>query len=142
MPASTTQRLKILKALLIFSVLSTGIHFTHNFVEIDSYPEELVPGPVTQVAIVAFWPLLTAIGIHGYRLYRRGRLQEAHVMLATYSLLGISTLAHFLDASPDIPAFFYATIFTDALAGASILAFVIFSALDARRAARSLTQES
>jgi len=30
--------------------------------------------------------------------------------------------------SPDIPAFWYATIFTDFIAGASIVAFVVWSA--------------
>ena len=40
-----------------------------------------------------------------------------------YSILGISTIGHFLGASPDIPAFFFATIFTDFFTGAAMLAF-------------------
>ena len=35
-----------------------------------------------------------------------------------------SALAHFIDGSPHISAFWYATMFTDALAGMAILAFV------------------
>jgi hypothetical protein len=34
--------------------------------------------------------------------------------------------------SADIPAFFYATIFTDGLAGVAMLAFVVVSARSAR----------
>jgi hypothetical protein len=81
-----------------------------------------------QVLIVLSWPLLTAIGLYGYRLYTRGRFRDAHVHLLIYSLTGLITPLHFVYGSPDIPAFWYATIFTDFLAGASIIAFVAWSA--------------
>ena len=71
----------VLAAILAFSVVSTGLHYTHNFVAIDQYPDGLVGGPAVQVAILISWPLLTAIGLYGYRLYSRGRLPEAHVCL-------------------------------------------------------------
>jgi hypothetical protein len=119
--------LKILRALLAFSIASTALHYTHNFVAASDYP-----GPVAsvavQVAIVLFWPVLTAIGLLGYRLYKRGRSYPAHVCLAVYSVTGLSTLGHFLSGTPKIPPFFFATIFTDGLAGLSILAFVVVSA--------------
>ena len=72
--------------------------------------------------------VLTIGGLHGYRLYRDGRLPEAHRMLALYSLTGLTTPLHFLSGNPEIPAFFYATIFTDGIAGLAILAFVLASA--------------
>ena len=122
--------LRILRALLAFSIVSTALHYTHNFVAASDYPG--AGGSVAaQVAIVALWPLLTAIGLLGYRLYREGRLYPAHVCLAIYSFTGISTLGHFLAGSPDIPPFFYATIFTDGLAGFAILGFVVVSARSA-----------
>jgi hypothetical protein len=119
--------LRILRVLLVFSVVSTALHYTHNFVAASDYPGP-ASGVAAQVAIVVFWPLLTAIGLLGYRLYARGRLYPAHVCLAIYSVTGISTLGHFLSGSPDIPPFFYATIFTDGLAGFAILGFVVVSA--------------
>jgi hypothetical protein len=128
MAGGSVDRVRVLKWLIAFSVVSTGIHFTHNFIQVDSYPSELVPPAVVQVVIVLSWPVLTAIGIRGYRLYRDGRLREAHVHLAAYSVLGITTLGHFLEGTPQIPPFFFATIFTDGLAGLSILAFVLLSA--------------
>jgi hypothetical protein len=130
-------RVRVLKGLIAFSVLSTGIHFTHNFIQVDSYPSQLVPPAVVQVVIVLSWPALTAIGIRGYRLYRDGRLREAHLHLAAYSVLGITTLGHFLEGTPQIPPFFFATIFTDGLAGLSILGFVMLS----MRAERQLPTE-
>jgi hypothetical protein len=125
--SSVTQpyRLIVLRGILAFSIVSTAAHYSHNFVEMDRYPGG---GPVVQVLIVLSWPLLTAIGLHGYRLYARGRYRDAHVHLSIYSLTGLITPLHFVYGSPDIPAFWYATIFTDFLAGASIVAFVGWSA--------------
>jgi hypothetical protein len=121
------RRTTILRAILAISVVSTALHYTHNFVAASDYPGP-VPSVAVQVAIVLFWPVLTAIGLLGYRLYREGRLYPAHVCLAIYSVTGISTLGHFLSGTPKIPAFFFGTIFTDGLAGLSVLAFVVASA--------------
>lgn len=118
----------VLTAIVVFSVLSTGAHFAHNFVAIEQYPRTpSIPDAATQIAILVSWPLLTATGLAGLRLYRRGRLAAARPCLAAYSALGIATLAHFLVGSPDIAAFWYATIFTDALAGFALLGFVVWS---------------
>ena len=114
-----------LRVILVFSVLSTAAHYSHNFVEIDSYPGG---GTAQQVLILLSWPLLTAIGLYGYRLYASGRHREAHVCLLIYSLAGLVTPGHFVSGEPDIPAFFYATIFTDFIAGAAIVGFVVWSA--------------
>jgi hypothetical protein len=135
MEGGQVDRLRVLRALMAFSVISTGIHFTHNFIEVDRYPSGVLPEWAIQAVILLSWPVLTAIGIRGYRLYREGQLSEAHLHLAAYSVLGITTLGHFLEGTPDIPAFFFATIFTDALAGFSILAFVLLSMRAQRQAA-------
>ncbi len=127
----------MLRGVLAFSILSTAAHYSHNFVEMDRYPGG---GLLVQVAIVLSWPLLTAIGLHGYRLYVRGRHHDAHVHLLIYSLTGLITPLHFVYGSPDIPAFWFATIFTDFLAGAAIVAFVVWSA--SRPAPRRLSPSS
>ena len=119
----------MLRAILAFSIVSTAAHFTHNFVEIDQYPQsDLVSDGAVQVAILVSWPLLTALGLFGYRLYRAGRYPIAHACLLGYSLLGLTTAGHFLQGNPDIPAFWYATIFTDVIAGFALVAFVTASA--------------
>jgi hypothetical protein len=123
------QALTVLKAILAASMLSTAIHYTHNFIAVNRYPG---PGggfyTVVRVAIVVGWPLLTAIGLLGYRRYREARYQEARVCLAVYSLTGLATMGHFIYGNPRIPAFFYATLFTDSVAGLAVLAFVLWSA--------------
>jgi hypothetical protein len=125
-PADERQRLLLLKLILAAGILSTAIHYTHNFIEVHRYP-----GPhgsfdtITRVAIVVAWPLLTAIGLIGYRRYAEHRFREARVCLAVYSATGLATLGHFAYGSPQIPAFFYATLFTDALTGLAVLAFAL-----------------
>jgi hypothetical protein len=119
-----------LRLILGFSIVSTAVHYTHNFVEMDQYPGG---GTAVKVAILLSWPVLTAIGLYGYRLYARGRFHEAHVCLLLYAPLGLLTPAHFLYGEPDIPRFFYATLFTDALAGLAVVGFVVWSARRHRR---------
>jgi hypothetical protein len=122
------RRVSLLKWILGFGILSTGLHFTHNFVAIDQYPDDLVGGTVVQVAIVLFWPLFTALAIYAYRLYSQRRYRDAYPFLLAYSFFALTTLGHFLDGKPDIAPFWFATIFTDALAGLAVLAFTISSA--------------
>jgi hypothetical protein len=121
------RRLGLLRWILAFGIVSTGLHFTHNFVAIDQYPDDLVSGAVVQVAILVFWPLFTAVALYAYRLYAQRRYREAHPLLLAYSFFALTTLGHFLDGSPDIAPFWFATIFTDALAGLAVLAFTISS---------------
>jgi hypothetical protein len=121
-------RIKLLRGLIAFSVLSTAIHFTHNFLNVNDYPQaSYASGKAVQVAVVVLWPLLTAAGLYGYHLYKERRYATANVLIAVYSILGISTLGHFTAGNPQIPPFFYATIFTDGLAGFSLAAFALYS---------------
>lgn len=126
--AAQRRRLTVLKTIVAAEMLSTAIHYTHNFVAVDRYPGPRDLYTPTRVAIVVSWPLLTWIGLIGYRRYREGRAQEARVCLAVYSLTGLATLGHFIYGNPNIPAFFYATLFTDALTGLAVLAFALWSA--------------
>jgi hypothetical protein len=121
-------RVKLLRGLIAFSVLSTAIHFTHNFFNVEDYPQaSYASNKAVQVGVIVLWPLLTAAGLYGYRLYKEGRYTAANLLIALYSILGISTLGHFTAGNPQIPAFFYATIFTDAIAGFSLAAFALYS---------------
>jgi hypothetical protein len=120
------QRLLLLKVILGAAIASTAIHYTHNFIEVHRYPgPHGVFDTITRVLIVIAWPLLTGIGLAGYRRYAERRYEEARVYLAMYSLTGVATLGHFIFGSPQIPAFFYATLFTDALTGLAVLAFAV-----------------
>lgn len=124
MHADRPRGIAALRAILAFSIASTLAHYTHNFVAVDQYPDAIVSDGVIQVLVVISWPVLTAIGLWGYSRYVAGDLRRARGALIAYSFTGLITLGHFLDGNPDIPAFFYATIFTDFIAGLSVLGFV------------------
>jgi hypothetical protein len=127
-------RVALLGALLAASVLSTALHYTHNFIEIEHYPQSAVfSNDAIRAAIVVAWPLLTAAGLLGFRWYAQGRYRAAYPLLAAYSLLGIVTLGHFTEGSPHIGPFWYTTIFTDFVAGVAVLAFAHWSAVTVRR---------
>jgi hypothetical protein len=72
------QRLTILRWIMAFLTASTLVHYTHNFVEVDQYPASFIPNWVTQVGVFVTWPVFTAFGIAGYRLYKQGRYRTAH----------------------------------------------------------------
>jgi len=125
------RRLAVLKAIIAASILSTAIHYTDNFVQVNRFqgPGGSSDPTFIRVAIVLAWPLLTWIGLTGYRRYREHRYSEAYVSLAVYSITGISTFAHFLYGSPDLAPYFYATLFTDGITGLCVLVFVVWSAI-------------
>ncbi len=119
-----------LRAIIAFNLLSTAVHYTHNFLMAGMYPPVPVLFPTAlsyRIGIAIFWPLLTGLGLWGYRLYRDGSTRRSRPLLVAYSMLGFTTLGHFLGGSPDIPPFFYATLFTDFLAGSSLLLFVAWT---------------
>jgi hypothetical protein len=124
-----------LRAILAFGIVSTGIHFTHNFVRIEDYPDSAIPDWVAQVAIVVSWPIFTWIAVRAYRLYTERGIAAARPWLLWYAGWTLFALGHFVDGNPDIPPVFYATIFTDVLAGALVLAFVVAASRPARRRA-------
>jgi hypothetical protein len=121
-------RLALLHWIFGASVVSTAIHFTHNFVAVDQYPpSDLISTTGVRVAIVVAWPAFTALGVLGVRRYAQGRLTAAHLLLAVYALMPLTTLGHYTTGNPDIAPFFYATIITDGLLGLAVLAFVVWS---------------
>jgi hypothetical protein len=120
--------LAILRVIIAFTLASTVLHYTHNFVKIDEYPKSgLVSNRFVLLGILLSWPALTAIGLWGYREYSRRNYRNAHAALLAYSFVGWITLGHFTAGNPDIPPFFYATIFTDAIAAAALTGFVVWS---------------
>jgi hypothetical protein len=118
-----------LRLIIVFNLLSTSVHYTHNFVMAKDYPTvfPFVNATAYQVGIAVFWPLLTALGLWGYKLYREGNTRRSRPLLVAYAMLGFTTLGHFFGGNPDIPLFFYVTLFTDFLAGSALLVFVAWT---------------
>ncbi len=120
--------LTTLRVILGFSLLSTLLHYTHNAVRYADYPQLQGVSPlVGGITVAVGWVLLTTFGWLGYRAYTRGRYHRALAFLLVYSLAGMITLGHFLTGVPQIPAFWFATIFTDAAAGLALWVFLTWA---------------
>ncbi|MFD9958090.1 hypothetical protein [Amycolatopsis sp. NPDC058986] len=118
-----------LRVILGFSVLTTTFHYAHNVIRAADYPQ--VPGIsvlVAQILVALAYVVFTVFGVLGYRDYLRGRYWRALGFLMVYSLSGLASAGHFLVGVPQIPAFWFATIFTDTAAALALWAFVTWAA--------------
>lgn len=112
---------------VLASVVVTAVHFTDNYVSIETYPQ---PDWVSEAVVVVAWPLLTAFGVAGYLLYRRGRFAVANACLLVYAYTGISSLGHFLSGSPDeFTPRGLVSVLADGVAGFAVLGLAIWSIL-------------
>lgn len=135
--APTPRRVTALAVIIVWNVVSTTVHYAHNFVMAQHYPPvyPFFPNELAyRIGIAVFWPVLTVIGIRAFLRYRAGKVRGVAIALAAYSLLGFTTIFHFAGGVPHIPPFFFATIFTDFLGGCALL---VFAAYVARERARS-----
>jgi hypothetical protein len=119
-----------LLALLIVNAIFTILHYTDNFVSYDKYPQ---PAWITPDGIYLAWIALTIFGIVGYLFYARNAFWTAYLCLGIYSITGISSPAHyFYPAHHVFSQKMHLLIWTDAIAGISLLFFILWSALIVR----------
>nr|WP_064569838.1 hypothetical protein [Gordonia sp. LAM0048] len=121
----SSQSVTVLAALIVWNVISTTLHYAHNFVMADDYPPvPFFPNSLAyQIGIVIFYPLLTGLGIWGFLRYRAGNYRYVPLALVAYAMLGFTSVGHFVGGVPDIPPFFMATISTDFAGGFALLVF-------------------
>ncbi|MEU3766442.1 hypothetical protein AB0E55_15405 [Amycolatopsis keratiniphila] len=134
MEALQARGLTALRLILAFTLLTTTLHYAHNVLRAADYPqvEGISAGAAATLVVVAY-VLFTAFGAAGYRDYLRGRYWRALAFLMVYSLSGLASLGHFLIAVPRIPAFWFATIYTDLAAALLLWAFVTWAATKLNR---------
>lgn len=120
----------LLLALLIVNTISTIFHYTDNFVFYDKYPQ---PTWITPNSIYLAWIVLTIFGVVGYLFYVKESFWFAYLCLGIYSITGISSPGHyFYPAHHVFSQKMHLLIWTDAIAGISLLFFILWSALIAR----------
>ncbi|OUL20567.1 hypothetical protein BV378_29600 [Nostoc sp. RF31YmG] len=118
---------RLLKILVIASIISTAIHFTDNYLFIEQYPQ---PVWITASSISQSWLILTAIGITGYWLYKYRSFWLAYGCLSVYSFTGIASPGHyFYGTLSHFSAKMHLFIWTDGLTSLAILGFIFWSAL-------------
>lgn len=125
--STTGVSVETLRLVLVANIVSTTIHFPHNYLAAEQYPPIwlLFPNALSyRIAIIIFWPLLSVLGYIGYQKYKSGTIQnirESITFLLGYSLLGTTSLGHFLGGVPQIHWFFFASMFTDFFAGSALI---------------------
>ena len=130
-PVPDRGHVRALFRILLAGIVLTTVHYTDNYLYFDEYPQ---PGSLRPWQVYTGWLVLTAIGIAGYRLYRRGLVLPAYVCLVVYSYTGLSSLGHYLyGALGEFSGKQHAFILVDGLSGAAVLAFVLWSASTLRR---------
>lgn len=85
--------------LLILLLAYTGaslFHYVHNAVFLDAYPN--LPAWLSSARVYAAWLGVTAIGLVGYLLLRRGYRLAGLAVIAVYGALGLDGLAHYTRA--------------------------------------------
>ncbi|KAM3101871.1 hypothetical protein ACKFKF_06305 [Phormidesmis sp. 146-12] len=113
--------------LLIINVVSTTIHYSDNAIYINQYPG---PEWFTAIGVVLTVALMTPIGFLGYWFYTKNFFWPAYVFLLIYSITSLSSPGHYLfPAVMPMTLKMHVLIWLDAIAGLSLLSFVLWSTL-------------
>ena len=78
-------------AILYFA--ASLLHFAHNAEYLTDYPN--LPAWLSRSQVYVAWLCITAVGVLGYILYRRGRQLAGFAVLAVYAALGFDGLLHY-----------------------------------------------
>ncbi|GAA3556002.1 hypothetical protein GCM10022222_44510 [Amycolatopsis ultiminotia] len=117
-----------LRAILVFSVLSTAFHYWHMVLQPRAYPPvEGLNETVGQVGVAVAWVVFTVIAVFGYRAYLQGRYRRALVLLLVYSLSGVATAGHFLLGVSGLPGGWMVPLWGDVVAALALWAFVVWA---------------
>jgi len=114
--------------LLVFGAASL-VHFVHNAEFIADYPN--LPSTWSRADVYLAWLGMTAIGLVGWLLTRRGWRKTGFALLAVYAAIGLESLGHYVLAPLSAHTLaMNATILLEVTAAALVLVEV------ARQAAR------
>jgi hypothetical protein len=115
-------RASFLVMLLLAQTATSFLHFAHNAEFLSDYPN--MPAWLSPPMIYVAWLAVTAIGLGGYLLVRRGYEIAGLAILAAYAALGFDSLAHYSLADfGDHNAMTHLTIWLEAASAALLLAF-------------------
>ncbi|HEY1725530.1 MAG TPA: hypothetical protein VGF89_08910 [Steroidobacteraceae bacterium] len=108
------------------------LHFVHNAVYIQSYPN--LPKWITPLGVYLSWCGIAAIGALGYWLYRNVSQAYGSIAIAIYALLGFGGLDHYVVAPIGAHSIaMNATIIAEVLAASVLLIYIGYSFVSSRR---------
>lgn len=128
-----------LLSILILSIAITSIHYTDNAIYVNQYPE---PEWFTTSGVLITWGVMTAIAIISYWLYSRQNYWLSYFLLGMYAGTGLSSPAHyFYGELSRFSVKMHLLIWTDVIAGLSVVAFLTWSLLIAQEWSNQETQK-
>jgi hypothetical protein len=115
----------LLLLMIVYGAASL-LHFVHNAVYIQSYPN--LPAWITAIGVYASWCAIASVGVLGYWIFRRISRPIGLVIIAIYALLGFGGLDHYVVAPIGAHSIaMNATIFAEVSAAAVLLIYVVLS---------------
>lgn len=116
--------MKLLIVLVAYGAASL-LHHVHNAEHLRDYPN--MPAWLSPALVYVAWLGITAVGLAGYALLRRGRKRAGFAVLALYGAAGLYGLTHYLVAPPSAHTLMMnMTIWLEAVTGTALLAVVVF----------------
>ena len=111
---------KLLHILCLAYAATSLIHFAHNAEFLGQYPN--MPAWLSRAGVYGAWLSLTAVGVVGCFLFRRGYQRAGLLVIAVYAALGFDSLSHYLVAPfAAHTAMMHFTIWLDVSAAALLL---------------------
>jgi hypothetical protein len=111
---------KTLVILCLAYAAASLIHFAHNAEFLADYPN--MPEWLSRSEVYVAWLGLTAVGVAGYLLVRRGVQRAGLLVIALYAALGFDSLTHYLVAPfAAHTAMMHFTIWLNVIAAALLL---------------------
>jgi hypothetical protein len=126
------KREHMLLMLMTVYAAASLLHFVHNAVYIQSYPN--LPKWITPLGVYVSWCGIAAIGTLGYWLFRNVSQAYGLIAIAIYALLGFGGLDHYVMAPIGAHSIaMNATIIGEVSAACVLLVFIAHSLFDRRR---------
>lgn len=123
MTVSFMRRAYTLPLLMLVYGAASLLHFVHNAVYIQSYPN--LPTWLTPLGVYASWCAIAAIGVLGFWLFSKVSRAAGLATIVVYALLGFGGLDHYVVAPIAAHSIVMnATILIEVTAAFALLAFV------------------
>ena len=118
-----TIRTNLLLILVLLYGAASLFHYSHNAEYLDEYPN--MPAWLSPALVYAAWLGVTAVGLIGYFLIRRGYQLAGLAVLGVYGALGLDGLGHYTLAPLSAHTFaMNMSIWLEAIAGVLLLTTV------------------
>ncbi|HKO86893.1 MAG TPA: hypothetical protein VJU83_00075 [Burkholderiales bacterium] len=114
-------------ALLIAYSFASLLHFSHNAIYLERYPN--MPAWITRSGVMAAWGVVAAVGLCGLVLLRYVNRLAGLIVLSVYAALGFDGLAHYCLAPISMHGFdINFTIWAEVVAATALLGSLMMCA--------------